>query len=214
MQAIMLEDFEFSDAVPPGPAPPPEPDPAILHAYERGLADAGQQADRRRADERDALHHALVNRLQDMAFGYHEARSALLHEVGALIEVVSRHFLPRLARAALPGLLLDALEPLLQASLEAPLLVIVHPDMRDAVAGMLPSPSLLPVRIEVDPDLSVLQVLIRQPHVAEHLLDADAALQGVDRLLAAFVQEMSRGGQASILQTTHEEFSDARRDSA
>jgi len=214
MQAIMLEDFEFSDAVPPGPPSPPAPDPAIRQAYERGLADAGQQADRQRADERDALHHALASRLQDMAFGYHEARAALMHDVRALMEVVSRHFLPRLARAALPGLLLDVMEPLLQASLEASLLIVVHPDMKDAVADMLPSPSLLPVRIEVDPDLSVLQVLIRQAPFAEHLLDADAALQGVDRLLAAFVQEMSKGGQVSIPQATHEEFSDDRHDSA
>lgn len=173
---LRLEDFDEPAAGAREAAPLPQD----LPGYEAGFEDGLQAA---RA-EQNGIDAELVQTLNDMAFGFAEARQHLIHSLVPLFQALVDQLLPQVIDTTFRLHLIDALTALTRQRVSAPIRLIVHPDQVDAVAALLPSVSGLEVDLHHDAEVGPHGALISQGPV-ESLLEIDDLIQEIHRILSA-----------------------------
>lgn len=177
---LLLEAFD----APPPPTEPAGPSPDWLDGHALGLAEGlarGQAAAEAQAAH---LSRDLARSLEDMAFGYAEAREQVLVSLRPLFGLLMNRLLPAAAAASLGPRIAELLLEAARADSAAPLVVEVHPDRLSAVRACLP-PS-CPATLRPDPSLGSGGARITTP-ARESDLDLDACLASLRGALSALL---------------------------
>lgn len=180
---LQLEEF--------GPAPviAPEPDAAEdegkLQAYEQGYGAGWEDATKAQSGAKADLDAEVAQHLQRLAFGYQEARQHVLQSLDPLLTEITSRLLPALAVETLAPLVLEALVPLAEDLADAPIVLRVSPDARDAVERLVTNAIGLPCRIIEDDGLRGGCVLIATEK-AEVQVDVDAAVASITQAVRDF----------------------------
>lgn len=185
--ALLLEAF---DALPePAPEAPAGPSPEWLDGQAAGFAEGLAQG-RAEAETRSAhLSAELARSLQDMTFGYAEARAQVLESLQPLFGLVIDAILPAMAAEALGPWIAEALLGAARADSAAPFAVDLHPQRMAAVEACLPPG--FPATLRPDPTLGPLAARLSLAS-RETDLDLDACLAAVRAALSALLDDSSR----------------------
>lgn len=172
---INFENFDTAEADKPAPSAD------YLRGFEAGLADALTSNE---AARKDAL-ISISTCLQDMQFGYSEARIKLLNELRPLIAQLVDVVLPEITSASFTAYLRDVLTSSFQSVTDSPVEIAVAPDALLDLEGSKLS-EIRPFTLIADPHLKVGQARLKdnQDHtmidVPALLAALQAALQGLE----------------------------------
>lgn len=181
---LLLEAFDA-----PVPVLPSGPSPDWLDGHAVGLAD-GRTEGRIEAEARsDHLSGELAQQLQEMTFGYAEARGQVLASLRPLFALLVDSLLPAMAAEALGPWIVEALLHAARVDSAAPLVLALHPD-RIAVVGACLPPG-FPATLRADPTLTP-QAARMSLGPQETDLDLDACLAALREALSALLDETSR----------------------
>lgn len=156
MPALRLEDFsEAVEVAAPALPQDDERDEALRQsAYEEGYAAGWEDATTACGDARAEREAEAARSLQALTLTREEAQRAALLSLEPLLRDVVACLLPEMARAALVPRIVEALMPLAEGALAAPVIVRVATDVRDPVERLLPALARnLNLRIEEDAGL-------------------------------------------------------------
>lgn len=185
---LLLEAF---DAVAPEAAPEPLPGPSRdwLEGHAAGVAEGLARGVAEAEARSGHLSDELARSLQDMAFGYAEARGQVLASLRPLFGCLIEALLPALAAEALGLWIVEALLHAARTDSAAPLVVDLHPDRLAAVDACLPPG--FPASLQPDPELGPQAARLRLGS-QETDLDLDACLDALREALSALLDETSR----------------------
>lgn len=175
---MLLEAF---DILPPLPEPE-GPSPDWLDGHAAGLAQGLAQGAAEAEARSDHLTGELAQSLQDMAFGYAEAREQVLASLKPLFAALADRLLPQAAAEALGPWIAQALSDAAQSDSAAPIVVELHPDRVEAVRACLPPGS--PATLRPDASLDRSAARITTP-LGESDLDLGACLAAMQEALFA-----------------------------
>ncbi len=182
---ILLEAFDTP--LPPSPdaeptGPPPEWLDGYAAGFEAGLAQGKAEA------EAHATHlsQELAQSLQDMTFGYAEAREQVLLSLRPLFRLLGERLLPAMVVEGLGSWIAEALLEAARADTEQPLTVELHPTRIEAVRACLPPG--LPAILRENPALGPGAArLLRADRESE--LDLDTCLAVLSEALSALLDD-------------------------
>lgn len=156
-----------------------------LTAYEEGYKAGWDDAVTAAEAEGQGQQRELARHLQELSFTYHDARAHLRDGLAPLLDQICARVVPELGRAALGGLVREALMPLADAALDRPLRLIVHPDARARVATALDGLVAPPFEIVGEASLGLGQAYLRNG-AEERCIDVDAAAGAIATAVADF----------------------------
>lgn len=187
-QPLQLEVFE-TPQTPDGPVflMPEQVEDIRLNAYERGYGagwdDGGQQG-----ESEDAAHRAEIRRqVEQISFGYHEARAHVLNALNPLLTAVFDTVLPEVSRAAIVPLVIDQLLPLAHDAAEEPLVLTVPQGMRARFEAAFEGLVLPPLTLNESAELADAQAVISQGESQSHV-DLTQATDSARMALERFYQ--------------------------
>lgn len=157
------------------------PPPETLPGYDAGYA-AGEAASR---GQQEAVDAALVQSLEDLSFGFAEARQVVLQSLTPLFSALADHVLPA---SVDPSLRMKLVEHLLSAAKEdvnQPCILEVHPAQVEPVNAILAKMGLTDVTVSARADQLEHGVMIKRGNV-ETTLDADTVIADLTAILRAF----------------------------
>lgn len=187
-QPLQLEVFETPETL-DGPVflLPEQVEEIRLNAYERGYVagwdDGGQQGEADDAARRAELHRQI----EQISFGYHEARAHILKAIEPLLVNVFETVLPELARAAVVPVVIDHLLPLAHESADTPLILSVPIGMRARFEAAFDGLVLPPLELSENDDLADGQAVI-QLGTSKSQIDLTQATQSARRALERYYQ--------------------------
>lgn len=137
-------------------APGPEREEDVLASFEDGYQAGWDDAIKAEKSTRAAVINEFADSLSEMAFSYHDARSALAHGMETFLQPVLAEIIPLIARSSLPGLVVEKLKELIQVSTERPIEIVVSPDrmvaFREAFEESLTEPFVIVPDESLEPD--------------------------------------------------------------
>lgn len=148
--------------------------------YAQGLADADAEQGR--------LTSELVTALDAQSLGYFEARDHLMRALRPMFEQLVTVLVPGLARAALPGMISEALMQMAAERLDQPLTLVVAPQSHAAIEALVAQIGEQSLHVQQDPQLGPNQAMIRGG-AAEEIVDLDAILTEAQEALSALISE-------------------------
>lgn len=164
-------------------------------AYEEGYAAGWEDATTACSDARSEREAEAARSLQALTMTREDAQRAALASLEPLLREVVACLLPEMARAALVPRVVEALMPLAETAMNAPLTVTVATDIRDPVERLLPLMARnLSVRIEEDAALPAGSVRL-STCARETQVDLPAALAAIAVGISDFF-DIHSGGQA------------------
>lgn len=163
-----------------------------LDGHAAGRAEAEAVA----AAEQATLSAALVQRLEDMSFGYAEARATILADLRPLFETLSSTLLPALGDSLLAAHLAQALLDAAAADLSGPVSLRVSVAEVVAVSDLLSGVAAVPFTCRADPALPVGSAIVSGANGAgqprESNIDIINLTDGLRKILSAFAAEHSQ----------------------
>jgi len=136
-------------------------DEAKVASFEQGYSAGWDDAVAAQQGDQSRIRADLARNLQSLSFTFQDARSHVLQAIRPLILEMTNRLLPAVAHEALAPTVLEALMPLADELVDAPLTLVLNPAARDQVAGVLEQATGLPMKIEEEPSLPEGQVYIR-----------------------------------------------------
>ncbi|MCA8882434.1 MAG: flagellar biosynthesis protein [Rhodobacteraceae bacterium] len=156
-----------------------------LAAFEQGYKAGWDDANKAHTEESSALSADLEANLRDLSFTFHEAKSHVLKGVEPLLRELVASVLPESAKVALPAMVGEALQPLLEGAAAAPVLVMCAPQTRPLLDGFIPSDPGFPLELRDDPTLADGQVFLRFGE-REKIVDLASAINDVETMVGDF----------------------------
>ncbi|ARC90086.1 hypothetical protein [Rhodovulum sp. MB263] len=188
MSRLMLEDFSDQGACPQSEPDPPAIDAQEirLNAYEEGYRAGWDDASAAEAEARTRIGADFEKTLQELSFGYHEARVHVLEALEPLLCVMVERVLPELARGGLARKVVEITREMAETEANRPLQVQVCPENREALEELVGDDPGLPLRIVDDPTLGPGQAVLRGS-AAEREIDIDGMLAAIRGALNDFM---------------------------
>lgn len=188
-RTLILEDFA------PAPLPPRAKEAAEgltetqrLSAFEQGYKDGWDDAVAASEENQSHVTSDLAARLQDLSFGFHEARAHVLAGVETLVKSVVENLAPRLAAEMLPTLVHEHLSEIIKNQAEVPVRLRVAPESRAAIEAILPQEPGFPLTVEDSPDFAKGQVAFAMGPL-ETELNLEACFEQIELEVAGFFAE-------------------------
>lgn len=103
---------------------------ARLAGFEQGFKAGWEDCESAQKDAAQQTRSLLHQHLQEMSFGYHEAHGHILSALRPVLSALTDSVLPEIARQTLGPMVVEAILPLAQAGLEAPICLRVNPETR------------------------------------------------------------------------------------
>lgn len=172
---VDLESFEDSGV------PPSKENPDYLRGFNDGVA----QAEQHQAAEISRAVADIASALQDMTFGFTEARVHILDRVRPLLAQIAETVLPDILNEAFAPHLVQALTQSFVDASDEPILIAVAPEILDAVGETLASLD-GKFKLVPDPKIALGQAILRRDDTQilidfPGLLDAlQTALHGLE----------------------------------
>lgn len=158
---------------------------ARLTAFDQGYAAGWDDAVAAQDEETVRLRSELGRNLQQLSFTYAEARTHVLRAVEPLLADMVAKVLPAVARAALGGVVLEAIAPMLEEQAGAPVEVRLNPRSRATVEAILAAEGGPPFRVIEEPTLDETQVFLRLGR-AERIVDLGGVVAAIETALSAY----------------------------
>ncbi len=152
-----------------------------LPGYDAGYA-AGFAA---AASAQDAIDAALVQSIEDLSFGFAEARQFVLQGLTPFFETLADLILPASVDPTFRVRLIEQLQTAVQTDAKQPCQLVLHPDQVASVQNLLRQIAMTDVTVTGWADQPLHAALIRRGPV-ETAIDADAVLDGLKDILTAF----------------------------
>lgn len=187
-RALRLEVFEESEeSGAPLIMSPADLEESRLAAFEQGYAAGWEDAATAQTDEVARLRADLGRNLQNMSFGYHEARSHMLRALEPLLQDMVTKVLPAIARETLGQMVLEQLRPAAERLAEAPIIVTANPVNREVIEAIVIGQAGIPMRFSGEASLGKGQVYLRLGQT-ESRVDLDGVIATIAAAVAAFFQ--------------------------
>lgn len=185
---LLLEAFDVAVAA-SIPEPTAGPSSDWLEGYAAGHAEGRAQGIAETEARADLLSGELARHLQDLTFGYAEARGQVLASLRPLFGLLIDSLLPAIAADALGPWIAEALLHAARTDSAAPFAIDVHPEQVAAVSACLPPG--FPASLRSDPSLGQRAArLSLGPQDTD--LDLDACLAALREALSALLDDTSR----------------------
>ena len=186
---LRLETFSDAPATAGSPDPKAEAEREEIRgsAFEQGYAAGWDDALAARDTEEARLRQAVLARLSDLSFTYHEAHAHVLSAIRPLLLDMVRKVLPSVARDTLGPMIADLVMPVARDLAAAPVVITVSPVSRPHVEAVLGTELAMPVTLLDDPDLSPGQAYLRLGATETHL-DLDGVVAAIAAAVAAFFE--------------------------
>ncbi|TQS71563.1 hypothetical protein ERN12_11090 [Rhodobacteraceae bacterium] len=192
MLSVVLESFDR-------PAPPSdqinlneaELEEMKIAAYERGYAAGWQEASASQAAEEARQQADLLQNLQGLAFGFHEARQHVLQALAPVLRDMTAKILPRIATDTLAPLIAQEVAALAATADPPPITVLTHSQCQQAVLQLLAKEPGLPLVFKNDQSLSHGQAVLRFGET-EIRIDPDEAIRRIEAVLAGYFNTKSQ----------------------
>ena len=164
---------------------------ARLQSYETGYSAGWEDALAATSAEEGKISAEFANNLQHLNFTYHEARAHLLRSIKPVLVEVTTKLLPEVAREAIAPVVLDALMPLSDETLDQPIHIQINPNSRPAMERLLTQAAGMTLDIDEEPTLGEGQVYVRLGG-SELKIDLDGAAAEVIRAVHDFFDYSER----------------------
>ncbi len=184
---LALQDFSDADA-----DRVTEQKAETLPGYDAGFAAGMAEA----AAAQAAVDAALVQAIEDISFGFAEARQIILQGLTPLFEALVAKILPATVDTTYHTRLVAQLTDAAHADVRQPCELIVHPDQVAAVSHLVAQLGSQDVAIKGGAEQPLHAALIQRGPV-ETAIDAEAVLEGLKEIMTAFfemTQEQSEHG--------------------
>lgn len=157
-----------------------------LTAFEKGYAAGWDDASAAQDKEHAKFLGEIAQSLQDMAFGFQEARQHLLAAMQPLLTGMTAKVLPAIVRQTLAPIVAEQLMPLAAEQAAAPITVTANPDALPDVREAIGTIAGLPLTFLPDPLLSGGQVQLRMGE-AETRIDLDGVIALIGEAVATYL---------------------------
>lgn len=178
----LLETFQTKASVPLDD--PSEPAESWQSGFEAGYDKALQDI----KEEQALLSAQIAQHLNDLAFGYHEARSHLERTLHPLFEQLVSTFVPYLARQAFVPFVSEALHDMARRLMGAPIQLRVAPEMEPLFRAVLPELENVPLQLVADSTLDDQQAILTGA-TEETAIDLQPLLQDIGSILGAMTSD-------------------------
>lgn len=156
-----------------------------LQAFDKGYKDGWEDATAAHAQEQSHLSAEFGNNLQALSFTYHEARTAILAEMEALVNGLITAVLPAAAVGTLGTLIRDRVAELAETQANVPVEIVISPVNRVRLDAVLADRVAPPIVIHEEPSLGEGQAFLRFAS-REEKLDLDAVLAEIRTAIEGF----------------------------
>jgi flagellar assembly protein FliH len=181
---LLLEAFDAPPPTEPEPLDGPSAD--WLDGFAAGQAEGMAQGRAEAEAQASHLSQELAKTLQDMAFGYAEARGQVLASLRPLFELLIDRMLPALAAETLGPWIAEALLDAARADSASPLVIELHPDRIESVQACLPPG--MPASLQGNATLGLNAARLTRP-LRESDLDLDACLATLREALSSLLDD-------------------------
>lgn len=168
----------------------PQADPleeVKLEAFEQGFNAGWEDAEKTHGAERSQMNAAVVQRMQDMTFTYHEALSNLTQRMQPLMTDVVTKLVPGVATSSMRAHLMSEIDRLTRNAAEGAIEIAAAPQVVDALREALDDALDAPFNIVADETLGDGQLFLRIAK-AEREINIDAIRSGLTQALDAFFE--------------------------
>ena len=157
-----------------------------LSAFEKGYAAGWDDAFAAQDKEHAKFLGEISQSLQDMAFGFQEARQHLLAALQPLLTGMTAKVLPAIVRQTLAPIVAEQLMPLAAEQAAAPITIYANPDALPDVRDAIGTVAGLPLTFLPDPLLSGGQVQLRMGET-ETRIDLDGVIALIGEAVATYL---------------------------
>lgn len=164
---------------------------ARLESFERGYQAGWDDSIKSQAEESRRITADLAQNLQDLHFTYDEAYGAVMSALRPLFEQITTAVLPRLSAATLGPRLIDILHELARTHGRQPIQIVGAPADMAALEAVVAEVGDASVALAEDDLLASGQVQLRFG-AAEHLIDMQEVLRGIEDAISAVFDEDGR----------------------
>ena len=150
----LLEIFETRETT------APDEKVEIAESWQSGFEAGYEKALQDTREEQARLSAQVVQQLNDLSFGYHEARAHLEGTLRPLFDELVGTFVPHLAREAIVPLAAQELQNMADRLMDAPIQLHVAPGMEPLFRAILSEVDDVPLRLLADSNLRDQQVIL------------------------------------------------------
>lgn len=158
---------------------------AKLASYEQGYTAGWDDAAAAQGAEQGKIKADLARNLQALGFTFQEARQHVLQALEPLLSEMTARLLPEMAREALAPLVLETLMPMAEELSDAPITILLNPEVRNVVEALLDQATGLPITVLEEPSLAESQVYLRLG-TAETKIDLGRATTDISAAVRSF----------------------------
>tara|TARA_R110002126_G_scaffold108621_5_gene245263 strand:- start:2146 stop:2751 length:606 start_codon:yes stop_codon:yes gene_type:complete len=162
-----------------------------LESFERGYSAGWEDALKAQSGSRTEAANAFIASLQDISFGYHEARAGLVKAMQPVLTDIMAKLLPEVAHATLGAQVVEQLIGMLRKAADQPIRIEATQDNLDMLEQLLDAPVSPPFVCAPNSDLGPSQVLL-QVGSEESEIDFDQVISGIAAAMTGFVQQMQK----------------------
>lgn len=189
--SLALEDFtlaSISDAArKQGGLTPKQSEAEQAEIYAQGYQAGWDDALKSKTDEQDRIDAELARHVQEMSFTFHEARAHLVQAIEPLLEQILTTFLPAIIQESMGQRVVEALEPLVNEAVNAPVLIQVARGQKDVVMAQMSSSALTAIEVIEEETLTVGQAFLKLGKI-ERKIDLSEAVDHVITSLHALTE--------------------------
>ena len=132
-----------------------------LQAFEDGYQAGWKDSNSSALESREAISASIAKNLQEMSFGYHEARRKLLDSISPLFEIIFSKLLPEVSRATIGPIIVEDVTKLVRDQLDQRIEICVSKIDFEAVNSFLEEQIREPFTLSTETTLAEGQVFLR-----------------------------------------------------
>jgi flagellar assembly protein FliH len=190
-------DTDLSISTPdPGPQNDVDLEEERLAAYEKGYTAGWEDAARAHMDEQAHISSELARNLQDLSFTFHEAQTALVQDMEAILTGLLERVLPGALRPALAECVVERAIDVAREPGQV-VEIVVAPENVDRVHALCETRPAPPLRVAAEPSLGAGQAFIRFA-ASEEKIDLDAVLADMSSAMAQALAFGDRAGDQGV----------------
>jgi flagellar biosynthesis/type III secretory pathway protein FliH len=164
-----------------------------IRSFEDGYKAGWEDAVEAQTKNQKKLTSGLTNNLQEISFGYHEARNSLLQELRPLFEAIGEKFLPEIGRSSLGPIIAEEIQKLGKEQCDHPIEIVTSSADFDFLKELLEDVISDPFTLSSDQGLAEGQVFLRLGAI-EKEIDFEKLILEIRRCIEnLFEQESSDG---------------------
>ena len=162
-----------------------------LESFERGYSAGWEDALKAQSGTRTESANSFIAGLQDISFGYHEARAGLIKAMQPVLTDIMAKLLPETAQVTLGAQVVEQLIEMLRKSADQPVRIEATKENLDALEELVEGAISPPFVCVPNSDLGPAQVIF-QVGKEEREINLDQVISGISAAMAGFLQQMKK----------------------